>query len=285
MRSLSLIIALGVLCTQALLVASALAGGISVDAGLTPAEDRWILRTQIRYMHRTDDPTSMGREMSRYAFPVVLAYGLKPNLTLMVRQIVMRQKMSMMSTTTRSTGLGDLFVLAKYKAYRRNTSRYTLGIAPTLGLELPTGDNSFTSETWDLNAGLYISGRSGPWAKDFNIAYAWNGAAGRGKDDVNPGDELSLDWAVAHQFNIGEKASLALAPVLELSYANIWPDRANGQDLSDTGESVLYLSPGGKCSMSWLILEALVRIPVRQDQRGSQLKRDVGMLIGSRLMF
>jgi hypothetical protein len=280
-----MMIALGVLCTQALLAAGALAGGISVDAGLTPAEDRWIFRTQLRYMHRNDDPTPMGREMSRYVVPVVLAYGLQPNLTLMVRQMVVHQGMTMMSSTERNTGRGDLFILAKYRAYRRNTSRYTLGIAPTLGLELPTGDDSFTSETWDLNAGLYISGRSGPWAKDFNIAYAWNGAAGRGKDDVKPGDELSLDWAVAHQFNMDEKASLALAPVMELSYVNVRPDRADGQDMSNTGESVLYLSPGGKCSMSWLILEALVRIPVWQDQRGSQLERDIGMLIGSRLMF
>ncbi len=191
----------------------------------------------------------------------------------------------MSSATERSTGLGDLFILAKYRAYRINTSRYTLGIAPTIGLELPTGEDPFTSETWDLNAGVYVSGRTGPWAVDFSLAFAWNDFADQRKDDANPGDELSLDWALAHQFSIGEKANLALAPVLELSYKNIWPDRANGRDISDTGESILYLSPGGKWSMSWLILEALVRIPVWQDQRGSQLKRDVGMLIGSRLMF
>lgn len=285
MRKSSLIIALGVFCTQALLATGALAGGISVDAGLTPGQDRWMLRTQVRYMHRSEDPSLRGREMSRLVFPVVLAYGLKPNLTLMVRQIVMHREMTMMGTTERSTGLEDLFVLAKYKAYRRNTSRYTLGIAPTLGLELPTGDPSFTSETWDLNAGLYVSGRSGPWAKDFNIAYTWNRAAGRGKDNVESGDELSLDWALAYQISIGEKADLALAPVLELSYANIWPDRANGQDLSNTGESVLYLSPGAKCSVSWFIVEGLVRIPVWQDQSNSQLRRDAAMLFGSRLMF
>lgn len=147
MKNSSMITALGALCTQTLLATGALAGGISVDAGLTPAQDRWMLRTQVRYMHRSEDPSPMGREMSSFAFPVVLAYGFKPNLTLVVRQIVMHREMSMMSTTERSTGLGDLFVLAKYKAYRRNTSRYTLGIAPTLGLQLPTGDDSFTSET------------------------------------------------------------------------------------------------------------------------------------------
>ncbi|MHC4238972.1 MAG: hypothetical protein ACYSUC_04355 [Planctomycetota bacterium] len=45
------------------------AAGISVDAGLTPPEDRWIIRNQVRYMTREDDPTGMNREMSMYAFP------------------------------------------------------------------------------------------------------------------------------------------------------------------------------------------------------------------------
>ena len=90
---------------------------------------------------------------------------------------------------------------------------------------------------------------------------------------------------MARQISIGGKATLALAPVLELSYANSRPDRANGRNVPNTGESVLYLSPGGKCSMSWLILEGLVRIPVWQDQRGLQLEQGVGLLVGSRLMF
>jgi hypothetical protein len=269
----------------ALSAPSANAGGISVDAGLTPAEDRWIVRTQVRYMQRKDDPTQMGREMTRYAFPIVLAYGLRPELTLMLRQAVMRQEMSMTETSKKSTGFGNLFILAKYRAYRVNTPKYTLGIAPTIGLEFPTGDDPFTSETWDLNTGLYLSGRTGPWATDFNIAYTWNGFADHGRNGIVPGDELSLDCAFARQFSIGEKADAALAPVLELSYKNIWPDRLNGQDIPNTGESVFYLSPGIKRSTSWLILEALVQAPVWQDQKGSQLKRDIGILIGSRFMF
>ncbi|NIN00836.1 MAG: hypothetical protein GTO24_22965 [candidate division Zixibacteria bacterium] len=285
MRSSSVIIAVGVLCTQALLAANTLAGGISVDAGLTPAQDRWIVRTQLRYMQRSGDPTGMGREMSRLAFPVVLAYGLRPNLTIMARQMVMHQEMTVMGARNRNTGFGDLFILAKYKAYRRNTSRYTLGIAPTLGLELPTGDDSFTAETWNLNVGLYLSGRTGPWAADFNLALAWNGFADQREDDVNPGDELSLDGALAHQLSLGEKAHVALAPVFELSYKDVGPDRLNGQKKPNTGESVFYLSPGFKCSMSWLILEALAQIPVWQQRRGSQLERNVGLLVGSRLMF
>ena len=285
MKSQLILINLCLIFMYGLFPPSAKAGGISVDAGLTPAEDRWILRTQVRYMQRKNDPTNMGRQMSAYALPVVLAYGLRSDLTLMLRQAVMRQEMSMIATTEKSTGLGDLFILAKYRAYRRNTPDYTLGIAPTIGLEFPTGGDSFTSETWDLNTGLYISGRSGPWAIDLNIAYAWNGFADQGENGRDPGDELSLDLALAHQFSIGEKARVALAPVFELNYKQIGVDQQGGQDISNTGNSILYLSPGIKFSTSSTIIEALLQVPAWQDQEGSQLERNIGILIGVRFMF
>ena len=265
--------------------ASANAAGISVDAGLTPAEDRWIIRTQFRYMQRKDDPMLMNRKMDTYAFPVVVAYGFRPDLTLMVRQTVMHKKMSMGGSISRDTGPGDLFVLGKYKLYRRNTRKYTFGIASTLGLEFPTGDDDFSSETWDLKPGLFTSWRSGPWASDFSVAYKWNGFADRGAGGINPGNELSLDWALAYQFSFGEKARVSLAPVLELSYKNILSDRLHGRDLPNTGESVFYLSPGIKFTVSSFILEALIQIPVWQDQEGSQLKRGTTLIVGTRFMF
>ncbi len=265
--------------------ASANAAGISVDAGLTPAEDRWIIRTQFRYMQRKDDPTPMNQKMDTYAFPVVVAYGFRPDLTLMVRQTVKHKKMSMGGSISRDTGLDDLFVLGKYKLYRRNTRKYTFGIASTLGLEFPTGDDDFSSETWDLKPGLFTSWRSGPWASDFSVAYKWNGFADRGVGGINPGNELSLDWALAYQFSFGEKARVSLAPVLELSYKNILSDRLHGRDLPNTGESVFYLSPGIKFTVSSFILEALMQIPVWQDQEGSQLKRGTRIIVGTRFMF
>jgi hypothetical protein len=264
---------------------SANAAGISVDAGLTPPEDRWILRTQVRYRERRDDPTDMNRKMETYVLPVVLAYGLRSDLTLLIRQRVISHKMSAKGTTDRNEGFGDLFILAKYRAYRLNTPNYTLGIAPTIGLEFPTGHDSFTSDTWDLKPGLFFSGRRGPWAVDLNIAYKWNGFADRGKDGRDPGDEVSLDLAFAHQFSIGGRGFASLAPVLELTYNHIWTDEKRGHDIDNTGETFFYLSPGIKFSTSSLILEALVQIPVWQDQKGSQLEQDVGILAGVRFLF
>ena len=46
-----------------LLSSIAFSAGISVDAGLTPAEDRWIFRSQVRYMQRDSNGSGMAGKM------------------------------------------------------------------------------------------------------------------------------------------------------------------------------------------------------------------------------
>jgi hypothetical protein len=280
-------VAIGLMSVVLIAVApvSVEAGSISFDAGLTPPEDRWIVRTQVRYMSRGNDPTSSNREMSAFVFPTVVAYGLRSDLTLLVRQNVRTQELSTPGFSNRTTGLDDLFLLGKHRLYRRNTPNYTLGLAATLGLECPTGHDALSSETWDLQPGLYLSWRHGPWASDFGAAYTWNGFADRGRDGVNPGDELSLDWALAYQFSLGQEGRASLAPVMEVSYTDIARDRLGGQAQPNTGESVLYVSPGLKLTISSFILEALLRIPVWQEQEGTQLERGLGLIVGARVLF
>ena len=262
-----------------------LAAGISVDAGLTPAEDRWMFRTQFRYMKRNDDPTSNSREMDRYIWNNVLAYGVRPDLTLILKQPIIYREMTISSVTNEDRGFADTTIIAKYRVYRKNTPNYTLGVASTLGLELPTGANAFTSETWDLIPGLYASWRTSSWSSDFSFSYAWNGFSDDGIGGKNPGDELSLDWALAYQITLGNNAEMSLFPVVELSYKKISKDSLNGSNVANTGESVLYVSPGVKFAKSSFIIESLIQIPVTQDQEGIQLKRGFGSIIGIRYLF
>lgn len=285
MKDLRRLVLLASVIIGGLVFRNADAGGISVDAGLTPAQDRWIVRTQLRYMSRGDDPTGAGREMEMYNMPVVLAYGYRPDLTLLVRQGIGHTRMSAGGKTMSDTGLGDLFVLGKYRLYRRNTPEYTFGIAPTLGLELPTGEDGFTSETWDLQPGLFTSWRSGPWASDLSVSYKWNGVSHGNDAGVNPGDELSLDLALAHQFSIGSTADTSITPVLEFSYRHLSSDHSSGRDLANTGESLFFISPGVKYTKSSIILETLVQIPVWQDQKGTQLEQGTRLIVGARVMF
>jgi len=258
--------------------------GISVDAGLTPAEDRWIFRTQLRYMS-LGNMARIHQEMEMYMIPVVLAYGLKSNLTLLVRQPVLRREMSMMGASNVESGFGDLFVMGKFKLYRRNTANYTLGVAATIGIEAPTGSSAFSSRTWDLQPGLYFSWRRGALGSDVSVAYTWNGFAGEGRNGVYPGNELAFDWAASYQFGLGESSRISIAPVLEVSYRDISSDQLNGENFENTGESFLYISPGIKFTRSSFILEALVQIPVAQNRNGIQIERNATWLFGLRYMF
>ncbi|UCE18678.1 MAG: transporter [Gemmatimonadota bacterium] len=273
---------LGICIAQLFLSSHVDAAGISVDAGLTPPEDRWILRTQMRFMQRKDH---MNQKMKMYHYPVILAYGLRSNTTLMIRQALVQQKMTMALSEFSDWGFGDLFILGKYKLYRRNTESYTFGMSATLGLEFPTGNDPFTSSTWDATGGFYTSYRRGAWALDANVAYVWNGLMRKHNDTRDPGDELSFDWAIAHQISMGDHARAALAPVLELSYKNYASDDAHGSDVPNTGESIFFLAPGLKCTLSSIILEGLLWVPLWQDQIGTQMEREVGFLIGTRYMF
>jgi hypothetical protein len=274
-----------VLAGLILSVPDAGAAGISVDAGLTPARDRWIVRTMVRSMPRDDDPTGMDRKMKMLVWNNVLAYGLQSNLTLILKQPVKRREISMAGSSIRDTGAGDLALMAKYRLVRRNTRETTFGLATTLQLSFPTGAQEFTSDTWDVQPGVYGSFRRGLWATDFSTSYKLNGFAGNRDDGREIGNELALDWAAARQFLVGGSADTTLAPVLELSYRDAAADQLFGQRFANSGEEVLYLSPGVKYTRSSLILEALVQVPVWQDQNGAQLERGTGFLLGLRKMF
>ncbi len=263
---------------------SAFSNGISVDAGLTPAEDRWIFRTQLRYMS-LGNMAEINQKMEMYMVPVILAYGLKSNLTVLCRQPIMSREMSMMGTSNAETGFGDLFVMGKFKIYRLNTVNYTLGVAATIGIEAPTGSAGFSSKTWDLQPGLYLSWRRGSLGSDVSIAYKWNGFAGESRNGVYPGNELAFDWAVSYQFGLGESSRISIAPVLEVSSRDISSDQLNGEDFENTGESFLYISPGIKFTRSSFVLEALVQIPVVQKRNGNQIERNSTLLFGLRYMF
>ena len=105
--------------------------GITADAGLTPPVDRWIFRSQLRYMENDNNSTNMGGGMTMYATPFVLAYGLRPNVTVIARQIFHRREMNMMGHSNAETGSGDLFLLSKWRMLRINEQHFIIGIAPS----------------------------------------------------------------------------------------------------------------------------------------------------------
>ncbi|MEE9553387.1 MAG: transporter [candidate division Zixibacteria bacterium] len=274
---------IAVLTIWGIIPTAIIASGISVDAGLTPPEGRWITRAQIRYMPSAADNSMGNSEMTMYGLPIMVAYGARNYLMIMARQTVMSKDMTMMGMNSSHTGPGDLFLLGKYKAYRLNTPGYTIGVSPTLGISIPTGDDNFTSDSWDLNTGLYISGRRARFSAHLNLGFNWYDFTGDSDKIAQPGNEISLDWAGTYQ--IGFARDRSFAPVVELSYNKALQGEIDGADDPNSGGDILYVSPGAKLTISSTIFEALLRIPASQNPNGAQMEAETGFIAGMRVMF
>jgi len=263
--------------------ASIRASGISVDAGLTPPEGRWIIRTQLRYIPSEMTGNMSENQMRMYGVPVMLAYGLKNYLMVMARETYMSRNMTMMGMESSESGIGDLYLLAKYKAVRINDRRHTVGISPTIGISVPTGKSGLSSDSWDLTTGLYFSGRKGRWATDLNLGYRWNDIAGDLGSDTKPGNEMTVDWAGAYQHSLNPET--AIAPVMEFNFSQLSRDETSGSENPDSGGYILYLSPGAKFTKSSTIFEVLLKIPVSRHYNGNQMEAGTGFIAGLRIMI
>lgn len=261
------------------------AAGISVDAGLTPSEKRWVFREQVRINSRSEDPTNMNREMKQRALMTVLAYGIKQDITLVLKQMYMQMDMEMAGNTNATKGLMDTGVLVKYGLYRENTSTHILGAAATMELEVPSGKKGISSDTWDVKPGFYLSMRKNNWLADLSLNYTYNGLGENSTTKTIPGDSFSINSAIAFQTGLGKSSDKALAYVLELSHEKTYTSHLNNSAVKNTGENITMLSPGLKLTVSSFVAELLVQIPISQKQKGTQLKRDTGGLFGIRYMF
>jgi hypothetical protein len=265
-------------CLLSVFLAQVYATGISVDAGLTPAEDRWIVRMQYRQMSMDAAMHQMNTDM----LMAVVAYGYTRDVTIMIRQMAAYREMSISGSEKTSSGLTDMAVLGKFGVYRKNTRNVILALAATLALKMPTGAENISTGTWDMQGGIYGSWRSGRWGNDLNLTYTWNGFSGPAPSGIKPGDVMGFDAAFSYQFSLGSSGKTSLTPVLELNYRHSMANQSDGQDVGGDG-SIFFISPGLKFTYDSFILEALIQNPVNQTIKNSEQNRRG--LIGFRYMF
>jgi len=252
---------------------AAQAGGISVDAGLTPGKDRWMLRTQYRFMEMENSMMTMQDHM----VPLVIAYGVSSNFTLMVRTMYVNRIVKM-NNKIQTTGINDAYVLLKFKAYRENTEKYVFGIAPYVASNIPIGNPKISGRTWNPDLGLSVSFRPRPWSLDFTSSYTFMDALNKTESEER--NNLNLNIAFSSTIPLGN-SDIALSPVFEVSYNKELDANANEGSKQDQ----LFLSPGFMFIKSSIILEILYQNPIYQQSNESLMKSKSRFLLGLRYMF
>ncbi len=265
------------------------AAGINTNVALPVREGGFVDRTQLRFTRASDDPTPQDQDIDVYAVPNVLVYGATARTTLfgilpyISRSVDFTDAGSPQSTDT--NGFGDLTFLVRQTVYAKDALQRTSRLGLLAGLEIPSGKEEFSSHSTDYQLGTVYTLQDGRHELDADLIYKIN-TEGR---NTELGDELQYD--LAYEVRVwpwewperGTPSQIYL--VLETNGRTSRRALSEGLELSDTGGTLVFLSPGIQYVTRRVIYEASLQIPVIQNLNGGQVETDLAANAGVRIQF
>ena len=247
--------------------------GLNTNVALTPPLDGWIIRSQFRYTQLGDDPTPLGRKVEQIVVPTTIIYGATAELAILGTLPIIDRRIEFGSGATKTdTGIGDIPLLAKYRFYADDKPQQTTRWAAIGGLEVPTFDSSFSSESFDPIIGIVWTHQRLDWWLDWDVLYKFNTAGGTAGDD-----ELRADFATSLTLLSGESETLGPWSLYAIG-------EINTKYITD-GSAQVFLSPGIQLVTSRWVVEAGVQLPVYQDMQSPRLETDFTAVLSVRILF
>ncbi len=264
------------------------AAGINTDVALPVNQGSLVYRTQLRFLD-AGDASAADRDVQAWVIPTVLVYGAAARTTLIGIVPYVFQSVELTRSgqraTERSEGVGDLTVLVRQTVYASDAVQRTSRLGLLVGTEIPSGSSSFSSHGVDfIVGGVYtlLSGR-----QEFDTDLTWK-VNGEGRD-VDEGEELRVNSAYqlrVFPWSWPEQGSPAqIFGVLEANFGLRERTVSGGQELDDSGGTLLFISPGLQLVTRRVIYEASLQIPVARDLNGVQTEPDVAAAVGVRVQF
>ncbi len=269
--------------------ASLQAAGINTNVALPVRQGGFVYRTQLRLLSASDDPTPLDRDISVYAVPNVLVYGATARTTLFGILPYFFRSVNFRDAGFRqrddADGFGDLTFLVRQTVYARDAVQRTSRLGLLAGLEIPSGKEEFSSHSTDFLLGGVYTLQDGRHELDADLLYKIN-TEGRG---LELGEELQYN--LAYELRIspwqwperGTPSQIYL--VLEANGKTTRRAVSDGMELSDTGGTTVFLSPGIQLITRRAIYEASIQIPVIQNLNGGQVETDYVAAAGIRIQF
>ena len=270
---------------------------ITFNTALPVADGRGVFRVQSKFIRSAQDPGTQDRELTVRALPLVAAYGAARRLAIFGIFPILDKELKINSTgVTRNTnGLGDITLLARYTAWKKDGPGRTLRFAPFISIEAPTGkddekDSLGTlpqtlqsgSGSWDYTAGAVLTSQTFNRQIDVSVSHRINTEA----NDFEFGDKTRLD--LSWQKRVGPKTLGSGVPafvyaVLESNLVLNRKNRTAGAEDSNSGGTAWFLAPGIQRVTRKTVLEAAVQVPVVQDLNGSSLENDYTAILSFRV--
>ncbi|MBI1978070.1 MAG: transporter [Candidatus Omnitrophica bacterium] len=276
---------------------------INSDAALTAHKGEVIVREQIRYTRKSDDPSASDRTVDVIAIPTVLVYGITEEINVIGTYPIVYKDLDLDTAAGRASreaaGFGDLKLLGKYLFLRKDRPGKTLRADVIGGLEFPTGntdeedgmgkllrDIQAGKGSWNPIAGTVLTWQTLRQQVDFSLTYTFN-TEGHGFEF---GDVFNHDFS--YQFRIWPwnfpKGRGIPAYVNLVAEANgVWEQKAEsrGSTVDASGGYTLFLSPGIQLVTKRFIAEMSIQFPTIQALNGEQPETTFVLSGGLRAQF
>ncbi|MEO1237878.1 MAG: hypothetical protein AAFX76_13925 [Planctomycetota bacterium] len=253
-----------------------------MPAAVQPGLDVLIVREEAVFM-RLDDPRLGGAgSVELYEFETTFAYGLTRDAAVMLHVPVMVHDIENPGAIASDQGVGldDLQLMFQYRFYQEDVGPIETRRAVLLsGVEVPSYDDGFSSESFDPLLGLAytrIDGRHG-----LNASALWKFNTGTGDDfELEFGDSrfdaLRLDGSYLYRL-VPEAYT---ADTLGSHYAQF---QVLGR-YETNGDWQVMLAPGWMYEGRRWAFEATVHLPVIQELDG-RAELEWGLNLGVRYLF
>ena len=273
-------------CLVALAPPMVMAQGINTNVALPVAQGEGIWRTQLRYLHATDDPSLLDRELRAFIAPQTLVYGITPRLTAFATiPFLLHRDVDARGKNVRSdSSVGDLTLLGRYTFFVDDYAPLsTRRVALLGGVKLPTGAERFGTPTFDPMVGAVGTWAANRHELDVDGLYTITTE----RKDFEAGDRFKYDVAYRYRLwpaRFGLRA-MQLNGIVELN--GVWTDRGrrDGRKIRSSGGHILFISPGVQFVTKRWIIEASAQLPVVQELNGPQLETDVIAVLSLRIPF
>lgn len=278
---------------------------IHTDAAVQPSAGHLLFRQLFTFGSLGRDPTGFGHQVREYIATTDLTYGATSHLALTARIPVMWQSVDSSvidhsghggggfpfpfpfpdpgSTTAHPLGsdfgLDDITVGFKWRIYEHDFGPIeTMRVALLAAVETPTGEDAYSSDSWDPIIGgviSYIEGRNG-----VNFSAQWKFNTGRHPINLHPGmgEDNALFYNASYLFRI-----------LPGAYSSTSRDATylvlEGNGIYETnGDHELLLAPGIMWEGKSTAIEASVQFPIYQEME-NRPKTNLTITVGIRFLF
>jgi hypothetical protein len=282
-------------------------GGIELFAGETLFSEGWRLSLSEIYKRNdrlfagsntVTDP--MDRLLEEHRIVTGIDYGLRHDFTLSALVPTVYREMRIRgaggSTISRSTGLGDIALLAKYRPFKTDWHRGSFNVAVIGGLELPTGstserDNGMRlgptlqpgSGSWDPIVAVATTTGVDFWRFDTLLLYKANTEGSR---DFAHGDFFSAELGAGYRFLHTQYPGPAASARVGVQYRHQEADEIDGTRQGSSGLDEITVRGGITVhpAPEWDI-KLGIDVPVYHDVRGTQLVRDLRLALAFGIRF